>query len=356
MKLLTPDAIDRGARVPRTDARDSPTASTPWCGPSPPAPPGRRQLPRVHRPRRRGSRRPHRRDLRDRGGPADPPRRAPGRPGVRPAAAARRRRWRVDRTAHRRVRRDARGAQPEARRRAPHRPLLPWRQGRRRRRSRPAATTSAASSSTSTATSPTHGFDVAVASSGTRRDRRPASCTPVQRRRAAADVQLLRVHPRRSSTTCVDELVKHRTPSARTKVPGLEANRADIIVAGALILSTIAETFGIESFTYSEAALREGVLLDTMSRLARPCRPGGAGHAPPARRVAPEHPPARRPVRRRPGPLDPRRRRSPSRCSTRSPSCATSARRPGSTSRPAPCSPTSGSSSPTASTTSTPTT
>ena len=49
-------------------------------------------------------------------------------------------------------------------------------------------------------------------------------------------------------------------------MPGLEAHRADIIVAGALILATIAETFDVASFVYSEAALREGVLLDTMSR------------------------------------------------------------------------------------------
>ena len=66
-------------------------------------------------------------------------------------------------------------------------------------------------------------------------------------------------------------MVKHRNAAARTKVPGLEAHRADIIVAGALILATIAETFDVASFIYSESALREGVLLDTMSR-----RRGGA--------------------------------------------------------------------------------
>ena len=65
----------------------------------------------------------------------------------------------------------------------------------------------------------------------------------------------------------MSELTSHRTAASRSKVKGLETNRADIIVAGALILATAAQAFGVGSFTYSEAALREGVLLDTMSRL-----------------------------------------------------------------------------------------
>ena len=65
------------------------------------------------------------------------------------------------------------------------------------------------------------------------------------------------------------ELVRHRTAAARAKVPGLEPGRADIAVAGALILETVGTTFGIESFTFSEAALRDGVLVDTFERLTR---------------------------------------------------------------------------------------
>jgi exopolyphosphatase/guanosine-5'-triphosphate,3'-diphosphate pyrophosphatase len=49
-------------------------------------------------------------------------------------------------------------------------------------------------------------------------------------------------------------------------VKGLEPARADIIVAGALVLQCVAEAFGIEVYTFSEGALREGVLLDTISR------------------------------------------------------------------------------------------
>jgi exopolyphosphatase/guanosine-5'-triphosphate,3'-diphosphate pyrophosphatase len=63
------------------------------------------------------------------------------------------------------------------------------------------------------------------------------------------------------------ELLGRRTPSARSKIPGLEAARADIAPAGALILETVATTFGVERITFSEAALRDGVLVDTVARM-----------------------------------------------------------------------------------------
>jgi exopolyphosphatase/guanosine-5'-triphosphate,3'-diphosphate pyrophosphatase len=64
----------------------------------------------------------------------------------------------------------------------------------------------------------------------------------------------------------VEELLSHRTAATRTKVRGLDPGRADIIVAGALILETVAATFGVERFRFSEGALRDGVLVDTVSR------------------------------------------------------------------------------------------
>ncbi len=115
----------------------------------------------------------------------------------------------------------------------------------------------------------THGFEVAVASSGTAE-------TVARIAHARTGAEPLRTYncfefSRQALDDVVARLLKYRTASARTKVPGLEAQRADIIVAGALILATIAETFDIASLIYSEAALREGVLLDTISR-----RRGGA--------------------------------------------------------------------------------
>ena len=64
----------------------------------------------------------------------------------------------------------------------------------------------------------------------------------------------------------VEQLVRRRTPATRATVPGLEPARADIIVAGALVLLEIASCYGIDRFTFSESALREGVLLDTIAR------------------------------------------------------------------------------------------
>ncbi|MEJ7584125.1 MAG: Ppx/GppA phosphatase family protein, partial [Acidimicrobiales bacterium] len=49
-------------------------------------------------------------------------------------------------------------------------------------------------------------------------------------------------------------------------VDGLDAKRADIIVAGALILEGVVEALGIRDLSFSEYALREGVLLDTANR------------------------------------------------------------------------------------------
>jgi exopolyphosphatase/guanosine-5'-triphosphate,3'-diphosphate pyrophosphatase len=53
----------------------------------------------------------------------------------------------------------------------------------------------------------------------------------------------------------------------RSQLEGLEADRVDIILAGALILDTLAESFAITSFMYCDYALREGVLLDAAQRL-----------------------------------------------------------------------------------------
>lgn len=108
------------------------------------------------------------------------------------------------------------------------------------------------------------GFDVAVASSGTAE-------TVARMVHAATGAETLRTYncaqfSRDALDHLVGELVTRRTPPARSKLAGLETARADIIVAGALILATIASTFEVSAFTFSEAALREGVLLDTLSR------------------------------------------------------------------------------------------
>lgn len=71
----------------------------------------------------------------------------------------------------------------------------------------------------------------------------------------------------------VRALVKAPSVAARAKLPGLDPRRADIILAGALILEQVFQAFGITTMTFSDYALREGVLLDAWQR-----RHGGSLH------------------------------------------------------------------------------
>jgi exopolyphosphatase/guanosine-5'-triphosphate,3'-diphosphate pyrophosphatase len=109
-----------------------------------------------------------------------------------------------------------------------------------------------------------HGFDISIVSSGTAE-------TMARMIHAATGAEQLHTYNCFEFTAdevaaMVDVLCSHETADRRRAVPGLEAQRADIIVAGALILDTIARRFGVERLTFSENALREGVLLDTISR------------------------------------------------------------------------------------------
>jgi exopolyphosphatase/guanosine-5'-triphosphate,3'-diphosphate pyrophosphatase len=58
-----------------------------------------------------------------------------------------------------------------------------------------------------------------------------------------------------------DELLAS-TSAERRKLPGLDAKRVDLIVAGAEVLSTIMDLFDVDELTISEWALREGMVLD----------------------------------------------------------------------------------------------
>ncbi len=64
----------------------------------------------------------------------------------------------------------------------------------------------------------------------------------------------------------IDALIGAPTPEERGRLPGLDEKRQDIIVAGALLLEQIMDSIGIRQMTVSEAALREGVLLDSLAR------------------------------------------------------------------------------------------
>ena len=52
----------------------------------------------------------------------------------------------------------------------------------------------------------------------------------------------------------------------RLKLPGLEPERTDIVVAGAVLLDTILRRLGADDITLCDLALREGLILDYVSR------------------------------------------------------------------------------------------
>jgi len=70
-------------------------------------------------------------------------------------------------------------------------------------------------------------------------------------------------------TRIVDELASLPSVAERISTFGLERNRAEIILAGAIILESIADVFGIDKFTFSDYALREGLLIDELHKMGR---------------------------------------------------------------------------------------
>lgn len=115
------------------------------------------------------------------------------------------------------------------------------------------------------------GFEVAVGSSGTV----GALCAmAVAKKQEAAPRTWNNFElTRQDLAAVVKSLVKAPTLAARSKLPGLDPRRADVILAGSLILEQVFEEFAIESMRLSDYALREGVLLDAWQR-----RHGGSLH------------------------------------------------------------------------------
>lgn len=109
-----------------------------------------------------------------------------------------------------------------------------------------------------------HGFEVAVASSGTAETL--ARITHAARGGAPLTTYNCATFTTAELGAAVAELTARRDAADRAGVAGLEAGRADIIVAGALILEGVADAYGVEAFTYSDGALRDGVLVDTWGR------------------------------------------------------------------------------------------
>ncbi|MEK6632333.1 MAG: Ppx/GppA phosphatase family protein [Nitrospirota bacterium] len=82
-----------------------------------------------------------------------------------------------------------------------------------------------------------------------------------------------RIHNYRLTLATVQELEQtllSRRKADRVGLPGLEKNREEVIAAGAIIIRTVMETLGMASVLVSDLGLREGVLIDLVSRVGNP--------------------------------------------------------------------------------------
>jgi exopolyphosphatase / guanosine-5'-triphosphate,3'-diphosphate pyrophosphatase len=68
----------------------------------------------------------------------------------------------------------------------------------------------------------------------------------------------------------VAALLARKTAARRAEIPGLDERRSDIIPAGAILLEEILDLLDIDALMVSEAALREGVLLDRAAQRDSP--------------------------------------------------------------------------------------
>ncbi|MGH9183764.1 MAG: exopolyphosphatase [Acidimicrobiales bacterium] len=109
-----------------------------------------------------------------------------------------------------------------------------------------------------------HGFEVVVGSSGTilnlaemARARRGGGAARGPGDASVSSAELEAV---------IASLARAPTVEKRLKIDGLEPKRADIILAGAILLEGVIAELGIDSMVMSDFALREGVILDQLQR------------------------------------------------------------------------------------------
>jgi exopolyphosphatase/guanosine-5'-triphosphate,3'-diphosphate pyrophosphatase len=109
------------------------------------------------------------------------------------------------------------------------------------------------------------GFEVAVGSSGT--IEAVAAMAQVARGEGEPPRTFNNFVLARSEVRAVVRtLVEADTLTRRRRLPGVDPSRADILLAGALILEQTMTELGIRRMVVSENALREGVLLDALAR------------------------------------------------------------------------------------------
>jgi len=112
---------------------------------------------------------------------------------------------------------------------------------------------------------PNHKFGVAVGTSGTI----VAAASIISFRRTGKFKKSLNgfIFTADEIFQLTSDILKCKSPVDRLFIEGMEIKRADIIPAGLIILTEVFQTFKLKEMTVSENALREGIIIDTISKL-----------------------------------------------------------------------------------------
>lgn len=109
-----------------------------------------------------------------------------------------------------------------------------------------------------------HGFDEAIGCSGT--VMALAAVILAQQGRKHPESLNGQVFSREEILAGIDLIVSKRSLQQRLALDGIDAKRADVIVAGALIIEQLVKGLGIRSLTISGYSLREGIVFDTVQK------------------------------------------------------------------------------------------
>ncbi|MEZ4469805.1 MAG: hypothetical protein R3F60_03170 [bacterium] len=114
------------------------------------------------------------------------------------------------------------------------------------------------------------GFTDAVATSGS-----------IQRLARLLEPDARSLHGRTVTVQQLDEITRDlaqaRTSTDRRRLPGMDPERADSLLGGALVFQVLGRLLGVETWTVSVTALRTGVVMDTWRRRHTSGPPGNPG-------------------------------------------------------------------------------